>query len=35
MAGIQREKVDADGFFAYRRYFISPVVDQLFAGGNA
>jgi TonB-linked SusC/RagA family outer membrane protein len=35
MAGIQREKVDADGFFAYRRYFISPVVDQLFAGAAA
>lgn len=35
MAGAQREKVDADGFFAYRRYFISPVVDQLFAGGTA
>jgi TonB-linked SusC/RagA family outer membrane protein len=35
MGGIQREKVDADGFFAYRRYFISPVVDQLFAGGTA
>ncbi|MCF2442723.1 TonB-dependent receptor [Dyadobacter sp. CY345] len=34
MGGIQREKVDADGFFAYRRYFISPVVDQLFAGGT-
>jgi TonB-linked SusC/RagA family outer membrane protein len=35
MAGIQRETVDADGFFAFRRYFISPVVDQLFAGGAA
>ncbi|WP_215234303.1 SusC/RagA family TonB-linked outer membrane protein [Dyadobacter linearis] len=35
MAGIQNEKVDADGFFAFRRYFISPVVDQLFAGGTA
>ncbi|WAC15416.1 TonB-dependent receptor [Dyadobacter pollutisoli] len=35
MAGVQREKVDGDGFFAYRRYFISPVVDQLFAGGTA
>ncbi|MCE7065497.1 TonB-dependent receptor [Dyadobacter sp. CY326] len=35
MAGIQREKVEADGFFAFRRYFISPVVDQLFAGGTA
>ena len=34
MGGIQREKVDADGFNAYRRYFISPVVDQLFAGGT-
>lgn len=34
MAGIQRETVDADGFFAFRRYFISPVVDQLFAGGT-
>nr|WP_295925161.1 TonB-dependent receptor [uncultured Dyadobacter sp.] len=34
MAGVQRETVDADGFFAYRRYFISPVVDQLFAGGT-
>jgi TonB-linked SusC/RagA family outer membrane protein len=35
MAGVQREKVDGDGFFAFRRYFISPVVDQLFAGGTA
>ncbi|MCF2491941.1 SusC/RagA family TonB-linked outer membrane protein [Dyadobacter chenhuakuii] len=34
MAGVQREKVDADGFFAFRRYYISPVVDQLFAGGT-
>jgi len=34
MAGIQRERVEADGFFAYRRYFISPLVDQLFAGGT-
>jgi len=33
MVGVQRETVDADGFFAYRRYFISPVVEQLFAGG--
>ncbi|REA58400.1 SusC/RagA family TonB-linked outer membrane protein [Dyadobacter luteus] len=35
MAGIQRETVDADGFFAYRRYFISPAVDQLLAGAAA
>ncbi|KAA0993943.1 SusC/RagA family TonB-linked outer membrane protein [Dyadobacter aurulentus] len=34
MAGAQRETVDADGFFAFRRYFISPIVDQLFAGGT-
>lgn len=34
MVGLQHEKVDADGFFAYRRYFISPVADQLYAGGN-
>ncbi|WP_167268717.1 SusC/RagA family TonB-linked outer membrane protein [Dyadobacter arcticus] len=32
MAGVQREKVDGDGFNAFRRYYISPVVDQLFAG---
>ncbi len=35
MAGVQREKVDADGFNAFRRYYISSVVDQLFAGGTA
>lgn len=35
MVGVQREKVDADGFYAYRRYFISSAVDQLFAGGTA
>ena len=34
MAGMQRENVEADGFFAFRRYFISPIVDQLFAGGT-
>lgn len=33
MGGIQRENVNSDGFSAFRRYFISPVVDQLFAGG--
>ena len=35
MAGVQKEKVEADGFFAFRRYYISPVIDQLFAGGTA
>ncbi|WP_149240195.1 SusC/RagA family TonB-linked outer membrane protein [Dyadobacter sp. 32] len=34
MGGIQRENVNADGFFAFRRYYISSVVDQVFAGGN-
>ncbi len=34
MAGVQREKVDSDGFNAFRRYYISSVVDQLFAGGT-
>lgn len=33
MAGVTREKVNADGFDAYRRYFISPVIEQMFAGG--
>lgn len=34
MAGVTREKVTADGFDAYRRYFISPAMEQLFAGGS-
>ncbi len=34
MAGTTKEKVTADGFDAYRRYFISPAIDQLFAGGS-
>jgi TonB-linked SusC/RagA family outer membrane protein len=34
MVGAQRETVEADGFFAFRRYYISDVVDQLFAGGT-
>ncbi|MGN6615919.1 MAG: SusC/RagA family TonB-linked outer membrane protein [Ilyomonas sp.] len=33
LAGVQREKVEADGLTAFRRYFISPAIDQLFAGG--
>ncbi|MBW7891941.1 MAG: TonB-dependent receptor, partial [Chitinophagaceae bacterium] len=34
MAGVTREKVDADGFDAFRRYFISPAIEQLFAGAS-
>jgi len=34
MAGVQRETVNEQFFGAYRRYFISTAVDQLFAGGN-
>lgn len=33
LAGVQRETLDADNFNAFRRYFISSAVDQLFAGG--
>ncbi|MEO6916626.1 MAG: TonB-dependent receptor, partial [Chitinophagaceae bacterium] len=33
LAGVTRETIAGDNFNAYRRYFISPSVDQLFAGG--
>ncbi len=32
MAGVTRETFDGDNYFAYRRNYISPAVDQLFAG---
>lgn len=35
MAAVTREKDEGDDFSAFRRYFISPAVDQLFAGGDA
>ena len=35
LAGINRETVNGDFFNAYRRYFISTAVDQMFAGGDA
>lgn len=35
LGGVQREKVNADGFSAFRRYFISSDLDQLIAGGQA
>ncbi|MEZ0607569.1 SusC/RagA family TonB-linked outer membrane protein [Fibrella sp. WM1] len=33
LAGVNRETITGDNFNAYRRYFISPAIDQLFAGG--
>lgn len=35
MAAVTKEKDNEDNFMGYRRYFISPSVDQLFAGGDA
>ena len=34
LAGINRETITGDNFTAFRRYFISPAIDQLFAGGD-
>ena len=33
LVGINRETINGDDFNAYRRYFISSAIDQLFAGG--
>ncbi len=33
LAGTNKETKTYEGFEAYRRYFISPVIDDLFAGG--
>nr|MBI1229556.1 SusC/RagA family TonB-linked outer membrane protein [Cytophagales bacterium] len=35
LAGVNKETVDGDNFFAFRRFFISPAIDQMFAGGDA
>ena len=35
LAGTNRETIQFDAFSAFRRYFISPAVDQFPAGGNA
>lgn len=35
LAGVNKETVEGNDFFAYRRYFISPAIDQMFAGGDA
>jgi TonB-linked SusC/RagA family outer membrane protein len=34
MAGVQRETLNTQYFNAFRRYYISTAVDQLFAGGD-
>lgn len=35
LAGVTKETREGDNFNAFRRYFISPAVDQLLAGGTA
>lgn len=35
MAGVQKETLNTNNFFAFRRNYISTAVDQLFAGGDA
>ncbi len=35
LAGVQKEKREGDNFSAFRRFFISPAVDQFLAGGTA
>ncbi|WP_461113621.1 SusC/RagA family TonB-linked outer membrane protein [Spirosoma jeollabukense] len=35
LAGITKEQSNSNGFFAYRKYFASTAIDQLFAGGSA
>ncbi len=34
LAGVTKEQFEGENFFAYRRNYISPAVDQLFAGGS-
>ncbi len=34
LAGVTKEQFEGNNFLAYRRYYISPAVDQLFAGGT-
>ena len=33
LAGSNRETINEEGFSGFRRYFLSPAIDQLFAGG--
>lgn len=34
LAGTNTETIEGNNFSAYRRYFISPALDQMFAGGD-
>ncbi|MES2798255.1 MAG: SusC/RagA family TonB-linked outer membrane protein, partial [Bacteroidota bacterium] len=34
LAGMNRETIEGNNFSAFRRYFISPALDQMFAGGD-
>src|SRR5690554_2469493 len=34
LAGTNRETIEGDNFNAFRRYFISTAIDQMFAGGD-
>ncbi|GAB3556549.1 SusC/RagA family TonB-linked outer membrane protein [Spirosoma fluminis] len=34
LAGVNRETISGDNVEAFRRFFISPSIDQLFAGGD-
>lgn len=34
LAGVTKEEFKGDGFLAFRRNYISPAIDQLFAGGS-
>ncbi|HEY9487415.1 MAG TPA: SusC/RagA family TonB-linked outer membrane protein, partial [Chryseosolibacter sp.] len=34
LAGANRETIEGDNFNAFRRYYISPAIDQMFAGGD-
>ncbi len=34
LAGVNRETIAGESFGAFRRYFLSPTIDQLFAGGD-
>ncbi|AWW30060.1 SusC/RagA family TonB-linked outer membrane protein [Echinicola strongylocentroti] len=34
LAGTNRETEEGDDFFAFRRYYLSTTIDQLFAGGE-
>ncbi|WP_026955876.1 SusC/RagA family TonB-linked outer membrane protein [Algoriphagus vanfongensis] len=34
VAGVNRETIEGNDFSAYRRYFISTAIDQMFAGGD-